>query len=486
MLPVFFILIAVNSSYAGEKNQNMQEPPPVKKEVTEDIFVVVEEQPEFPGGLDAMMKFLADSIVYPAEAKEKGIQGRVICNFVVMNDGSISDVEIVRGVDPVIDAEAVRVLESMPNWKPGKQRGQVVNVRFTLPVVFRLNAPSDSNDDTSERVESKVIIDELMTDEAALSVSAGIRQTYIFPGGDGEFLRYISQNIRYPVIAQENGIQGLITATLRFRSDGNIGSVHAKPDSGDEAMLSKEVLRVLTSMPNWEKAPSLLVSGKVTDSHSNPLRGASVIIKGTNEGTISDSNGSFQLKVPSKEGSLVISFVGYKTVELALNRLSNLNGETTTEIPVVFRLQGDNIEPYAGPTPDNAVVVVGYGSAKAATNIAPPPPPRRNSSDEIFMVVEEQPEFPGGNEALMKYISDNIKYPADAVSKGIQGRVITNFVVEKDGTLTDVQVARGVDPSLDKEAIRLIESMPRWIPGKQRGEVIRVRFALPVVFRLQN
>src|SRR5690554_1695823 len=353
MLPVFFILIAVNSSYAGEKNQNMQEPPPVKKEVTEDIFVVVEEQPEFPGGLDAMMKFLADSIVYPAEAKEKGIQGRVICNFVVMNDGSISDVEIVRGVDPVIDAEAVRVLESMPNWKPGKQRGQAVNVRFTLPVVFRLNAPSDSNDDTSERVESKVIIDELMTDEAALSVSAGIRQTYIFPGGDGEFLRYISQNIRYPVIAQENGIQGLITATLRFRSDGNIGSVHAKPDSGDEAMLSKEVLRVLTSMPNWEKAPSLLVSGKVTDSHSNPLRGASVIIKGTNEGTISDSNGSFQLKVPSKEGSLVISFVGYKTVELALNRLSNLNGETTTEIPVVFRLQGDNIEPYAGPTPDN-------------------------------------------------------------------------------------------------------------------------------------
>lgn len=486
MLPVFFILIAVNSSYAGEKNQNMQEPPPVKKEVTEDIFVVVEEQPEFPGGLDAMMKFLADSIVYPAEAKEKGIQGRVICNFVVMNDGSISDVEIVRGVDPVIDAEAVRVLESMPNWKPGKQRGQAVNVRFTLPVVFRLNASSDSNDDTSERVESKVIIDELMTDEAALSVSAGIRQTYIFPGGDGEFLRYISQNIRYPVIAQENGIQGLITATLRFRSDGNIGSVHAKPDSGDEAMLSKEVLRVLTSMPNWEKAPSLLVSGKVTDSHSNPLRGASVIIKGTNEGTISDSNGSFQLKVPSKEGSLVISFVGYKTVELALNRLSNLNGETTTEIPVVFRLQGDNIEPYAGPTPDNAVVVVGYGSAKAATNIAPPPPPRRNSSDEIFMVVEEQPEFPGGNEALMKYISDNIKYPADAVSKGIQGRVITNFVVEKDGTLTDVQVARGVDPSLDKEAIRLIESMPRWIPGKQRGEVIRVRFALPVVFRLQN
>ncbi|MFA6751517.1 MAG: energy transducer TonB, partial [Fermentimonas sp.] len=169
------------------------------------------------------------------------------------------------------------------------------------------------------------------------------------------------------------------------------------------------------------------------------------------------------------------------------NRLSNLNGETTTEIPVVFRLQGDNIEPYAGPTPDNAVVVVGYGPKKVTSNIAPPPPPPHPAgTNEIFMVVEEQPEFPGGNEALMKYLSENIKYPFIALDNGIQGSVITNFVIEKDGTLTDVKVARGVDPSLDKEALRLIEAMPRWKPGKQKGEVVRVRYSLPVVFRLQN
>lgn len=119
----------------------------------------------------------------------------------------------------------------------------------------------------------------------------------------------------------------------------------------------------------------------------------------------------------------------------------------------------------------------------------PPPPPKPKQeevTEEIFVVVEEQPEFPGGNTAMMKFLGDNIKYPVIAQENGIQGRVITNFVVERDGSITDVQVVRGVDPSLDKEAVRVIKSMPKWKPGKQRGSTVRVRFTLPVVFRLQQ
>lgn len=119
----------------------------------------------------------------------------------------------------------------------------------------------------------------------------------------------------------------------------------------------------------------------------------------------------------------------------------------------------------------------------------PPPPPKpkvEEVTEEIFVVVEVQPEFPGGNTAMMKFLSDNIKYPVIAQENGIQGRVITNFVVERDGSITDVQVVRGVDPSLDKEAVRVIQSMPRWKPGQQRGSAVRVRFTLPVVFRLQQ
>jgi protein TonB len=119
----------------------------------------------------------------------------------------------------------------------------------------------------------------------------------------------------------------------------------------------------------------------------------------------------------------------------------------------------------------------------------PPPPPKPKQeevTEEIFVVVENQPEFPGGNTAMMKFLSDNIKYPVIAQENGIQGRVICNFVVERDGSITDVQVVRGVDPSLDKEAVRVIQQMPRWKPGKQRGQAVRVRFTLPVVFRLQT
>jgi protein TonB len=100
--------------------------------------------------------------------------------------------------------------------------------------------------------------------------------------------------------------------------------------------------------------------------------------------------------------------------------------------------------------------------------------------------VEEMPEFPGGQSALMKYLSENIRYPVIAQENGIEGRVICSFVVERDGSITDVQVVRGVDPSLDREAVRVIQSMPKWKPGKQRGKPVRVRFTLPIVFRLQQ
>ena len=119
----------------------------------------------------------------------------------------------------------------------------------------------------------------------------------------------------------------------------------------------------------------------------------------------------------------------------------------------------------------------------------PPPPPKpveEEATEEIFVVVEQQPEFPGGTSALMKFLGDNIKYPVIAQENGIQGRVITNFVVERDGSISDVQVVRGQDPSLDREAVRVIKTMPRWKPGQQRGKPVRVRFTLPVVFRLQN
>lgn len=280
ILPLAFLLIFANSCINNEMkndaetteeqvdNESATRTVPEEENVIEDnseVFVVVEEQPEFPGGQAAMMRFLADSIKYPVAAQENGIHGRVVCNFIVEKDGRLTDFKVLRGVDPLLDNEAIRILKAMPKWTPGKQRGENVRVRFTLPVVFRL---------------------------------MGVEE------------------------------------------------------------------------------------------------------------------------------------------------------------------------------------------------LAPPPPPstpiRESGSDDIFVAVDTQPEFPGGQATMMRWLSDNIKYPAVAQENGIDGRVVVNFIVEKDGTLSDVNVIRGVDPSLDKEAVRVIQSMPNWKPGMQKNEAVRVRYALPVVFRLQK
>ena len=122
---------------------------------------------------------------------------------------------------------------------------------------------------------------------------------------------------------------------------------------------------------------------------------------------------------------------------------------------------------------------------KAKEVIAEPEPPKHEEENKVFDIVEQQPLFPGGPAALMKYLSEHTKYPVVAQENGVQGRVTVQFVVEKDGSISDVHVLRGVDPSLDKEAVRVVKSMPRWTPGKQNGITVRVNYRVPVLFRLQ-
>lgn len=113
-------------------------------------------------------------------------------------------------------------------------------------------------------------------------------------------------------------------------------------------------------------------------------------------------------------------------------------------------------------------------------------PVEEEEEEVVFVVVENMPEFPGGQQALFKYLSENVKYPVIAQENGIQGRVICQFVVNKDGAIVDIEVVRSSgDASLDKEAVRVIKSMPKWKAGKQRGKPVRVKYTLPVNFKLQ-
>lgn len=122
-----------------------------------------------------------------------------------------------------------------------------------------------------------------------------------------------------------------------------------------------------------------------------------------------------------------------------------------------------------------------------AVNVPPPPKQevKKEVSTKVFDVVEQMPSFPGGNGALMAWLSKNINYPAAAAENGIQGRVIVAFVVEPNGSISNVKVVRSVDPSLDREAASVVSRMPKWNPGKQNGQEVRVKYNVPVTFKLQ-
>ena len=234
----------------------------------DEIYEVVENMPRFPnGGMSALMQYLNENIRYPEAAVKAGVQGRVTVQFIVDKDGSIDDVKTLRGVNPDLDAEAIRVIKMMPRWEPGTHKGNPVRVKYTVPVMFRL---------TPESVEK---IDEMIV-------------------------------------------------------------------------------------------------------------------------------------------------VGYRT-------------------------------------PDAPV------------------------TGEVYEVADKMPEFPGGMTGLMQYLSKNVKYPADARSKGIQGRVVVSVIVNTKGKATNATIVQSVSPSLDAEALRVTGTMPDWTPGTKDGKPVNVKYSFPITFRLQ-
>ena len=132
-----------------------------------------------------------------------------------------------------------------------------------------------------------------------------------------------------------------------------------------------------------------------------------------------------------------------------------------------------------------AAALVAVNQVDALARVAEEPEPVVLQQDKAYKVVEYMPEFPGGMNSLLDYIAKNIKYPEEAQKKGINGRVILQFIVNTDGSLSDFKIIRGVDPQLDAEALRVVKSMPKWTPGKDKGKVVPVYYTVPISFGLQ-
>ena len=279
----------------------------------------------------------------------------------------------------------------------------------------------------------------------------------------------------------------------------------ARPEVSNELdEISNAKVNDLTSIAKAEEVKSvenssdekLKVSGKVLgDGTKIPVIGASVIVRGTTNGTLTDFDGKFTLQ--AKKGDVIqVSFVGYQTQSIIVKDESPLtilmkdDVQSMEEMVVIgFASEGKGVSSVTG-IPEvkekdaerntNSEVVFEVPMEEVEMVKAP------KEEEPIFQVVEEMPKFPGGLQEAMVFIGKNIKYPVAAQQAKIEGRVIVRFVVGSDGSVSNVEVMRGVSPELDAEAIRVVSMMPKWIPGKQRGKAVAVKYTMPIMFRLQT
>ena len=251
-----------------------------------ETFTVVEQMPEYPGGMKALMGYLAENIQYPAECQKAGIQGRVIVQFVVKADGSLDNFEIKRSVNPLLDAEALRVIKTTPKWKPGTQHGKPVDVKFTIPVTFSLP------DKQKEHTPTGNISDSSLTLKKTLFIIDG-------------------KEVEPKALNEINPDQ---ISSINVIKDGT-GITIFGPKARDGVIL------ITTKRSSTTSQGESLVTGRVTDAAGNPVSGACITIKGTTTQTTSDNEGRFTLTVPRKDATLEVSSSNMKTATVGAQPL---------------------------------------------------------------------------------------------------------------------------------------------------------------------
>ena len=219
------------------------------------------------------------------------------------------------------------------------------------------------------------------------------------------------------------------------------------------------------------------VAGKVIEEkNGKPVTGASIIIRGTTNGTLA-IDGKFSIE--ANEGDvLVVSFIGLQTQSVIVPK----GGSESMVVSMKEEVQNLEEMVIVGYAPqDDGVIQVTSVKKEEET-----PALKADEEQVVFQVVEEMPSFPGGMNECMMFLAKNMKYPVAAQQAKIEGRVIVQFVVDRDGSIKDAQVVRSVSPELDAEAVRVIGLMPKWNPGKQRGKAVAVKYTMPIMFRLQE
>jgi TonB family protein len=519
---ILLLVIGINaktSPLGGENANSIAE--------NDTILAVVDKEPEFPGGNAARIEFIQQNIKYPEDAQRNKLEGKVNIQFVVSSIGQIIQAKVVKKLSPSLDEEALRVINSFPRWIPGELNGKKVPVYRVMQVVFKY-VPVDNAGENWQMTDSTlIVIDSIKlplkfnlevinseqidtgfilkpfpeTAQNKLIEQYGkvarngvlLLNTYDimnlhndtskckivyngytykdvskvpqFPGGDIALMNYLAQHIKYPIIDLENGHQGKVIVQFIIDRSGKVKD--PKVVTSVSPGLDREALRVLSQIPDW-------IPGEINGKKENIYYTLPIVFKIEGELGRHSSNVKFDSLQIVLDGQILP--ISFKSKWLNSSKLTSLN----TIVPKNEKEKKELIEKYGTAAANGVIIAISKREdpvSKAEVRLE-----KDSLGNIIYDVVEKMPEYQGGDVELMNFLKKNLIYPEAEKNKNIQGNVIVFFVVNTLGKIEQAKVLKSLSPECDKEVLRVINLMTNWIPGKQNGVPVSVRYTLPIKF----
>lgn len=416
-----------------------------------EIHAILEERPKYPGGMDEVVKYIQTHIQYPPTAVYKKIEGKVWIESVIDRDGKVVQPKVAYSVHPLLDQEALRIIKMMPDWRPGKLNGETVKVKYVFPVTFRIEDLIVLVDDGPKRNPN---------DTGAVEIE------YIPPVNFDSVIKK-SPSVKWGFL--EDDTEGVAKVHLDDRTHQEIKSK------------SEDVKIISNSLSNDKVYVSIFCT-----SHRLTYKGEYIFYREDKQGKLHEIHS----KNIDKE-SVALQVARRKEAEIGIDLPKNAQpGDYLLKIRVYDEDETRFYNIYQW--------FEAYTSQQVSTRERPIPIGPANDSgneflpdeEDVFDVVQHMPEFPGGMPKLMEFIRQNIQYPQTAKRSKLEGRVIMQVVIDKDGTVTQPRILRSVNPVLSadaalcEEAFRIVSIMPKWKPGRQHGVNLKVRYAFPIKFEL--
>lgn len=444
--------------------------------------------PEFKGGSKALEAYIDAHTTSHDDLYREGVSGQVIVNFVINTDGSISEATIARSVHPTLDQEALNIVSAMPRWKPGRVNGKKVKCVNNVAVnYYNLKDIEEVYEYIRTKNQFAVYNHNLYTVNDAYSTFPECTKyddscTRIYKGWEG---------LQYPEDAYNKGVEGTVWLSFIVEADGSVSNIKIAKSVSKE--LDQEAVRYLKENLKGTFVPATYLGKNVRarfwlpfdfDIKNYPQPYPPLLVY----------NSVFkEFDFPNKEYAIEDGEVNFKATvdtngEVKDLHISKSANQKADELAFKFANQ---LRWTPGKTENKATAkdidfTIGFENNSMLL--------RYNGM--VFDIRKYMPEFPGGNDGLVRYFTDNTHYPIIAIENDVQGVVVVNFTVDKHGLITDPYISKAVDPLLDREALRVVKALPRFLPGyngwKKVSKKYSIRTAVPtrmsltVVFCLAN